>query len=68
MVGPVNNSILRREIIEQLNQDVMCFNETHLTDNNVIDIQGYTWYGHNRTVRHINAVKGSGGTGILVKN
>ena len=64
----VNNSTLRCVIIRQLNQDVMCHVETHLTDENVLDIQGYTWYGHNRTVKHVKAVKGSEGIGIMVKN
>ena len=46
----------------------MCLTETHLTGDNVLNVTGYTWYGHNRTLRHVNAVKGSGGVGILVKN
>ena len=44
----------------------MC--ETHLAGQNRIEIDGYTWYGHNRTEIHRNAPRASGGVGILVKN
>ena len=46
----------------------MCLSETHLKNNNNIDIHGFTWYGHNRVVKHVNAVRGSGGVGILIKD
>ena len=41
--------------------------ETHFPVQNKIEIDGYTWYGHNRTEIHKNAPKASGGVGILVK-
>ena len=47
--------------------DFISLNETHLTGSDVIAIEGYTWFGHNRKT-HIRAPRGSGGVGILVKN
>lgn len=31
-------------------------------------MEGYNWFGFNRTERHRNAQKGSGGVGLLVKD
>ena len=62
-----NNSILREEIIKCLNCDIICLSETHLTAGKNIEIPGYTWRGNNRR-KHVNAVKGSGGVGILFKD
>jgi hypothetical protein len=33
-----------------------------------LNVTGYTWYGNNRSFVHVRARKGSGGTGILVKD
>ena len=65
----LNICILRKSIICKCNFDILCLCETHLTDNNVINIDGYVWFGHNRTVIHVHyrARRGSGGVGILVK-
>ena len=38
-----------------------------ITDNNGINIVGYVWFGHNRTLIHSRARRGSGGVGILAK-
>ena len=62
------NSILREEIIRLEDFDILCLSETHLKDGKNIDIQGFTWFGFNRTIRHVRAVRGSGGVGILIKN
>lgn len=53
--------------IKHLNLDILCVAETHLTGNNVIDIEGFSWFGQNRENIHIRAKKGSGGVGIMVK-
>ncbi|XP_063415945.1 uncharacterized protein LOC134697591 [Mytilus trossulus] len=36
--------------------------------NNKFDIDGYTFYGHNRLTKHHKAKRGSGGVGIFVKS
>ena len=63
-----NNNILREKIIQNLDCKIVCLSETHLKDKNNINIPGFTWYGHNRVVKHVNAVRGSGGVGILIKD
>jgi hypothetical protein len=42
--------------------------ETFLHGNEVPKVNGYTWYGNNRTSTHRNAVRGSGGVGVFVKS
>lgn len=61
------NCELREKILLDHNPDVISLNETHLKHNDVIHLQGYIWFGHNR-MKHFKAVKGSGGVGFLVKN
>ena len=46
----------------------MCVCETHLEGNNVIECEGYVWFGFNRQYKHVNAPKTSGGVGILIRN
>ena len=41
--------------------------ETHLVNDNVINVDNYEWFGNNRKHIHIRAKTGSGGVGILVK-
>ncbi len=48
--------------------DILGLAETHLVGESVLDIDGYRWYGHNRTKLHVRARAGSGGVGFLVKN
>ena len=50
-----------------LNFDIIGIAETHLVDDEKIQLPGYTWYGQNRK-KHIKAKKGSGGVGFFVKN
>ncbi|VDI12057.1 Hypothetical predicted protein [Mytilus galloprovincialis] len=42
--------------------------ETPLVRQSVVDIEGYTWCGHNRKHIHVRARTGSGGVGVLVRN
>ena len=60
--------MIRKECLEALDLDVIGIAETHLLQNNYIDVEGYKWYGNNRKQIHRRAPKGSGGVGILVKN
>lgn len=50
-----------------MNCDILSIGETHLHVRNVIDINGYRWFGINRVAIHVNAPKPSGGVGILVR-
>ncbi|MES9881007.1 MAG: reverse transcriptase family protein [Sedimenticola sp.] len=47
---------------------MLCVVETFLRGNETINVPGYTFYGHNRTLLHNNARRGSGGVGAFVKN
>ena len=62
-----DNSDLRVSFIRAIDADVITVCETHLAENNVIEVDGYTWYGYNRTVIHRKAPKPSGGVGLLVR-
>ena len=64
----LSNSSLRSSIIKVTESQVLCVNETHLTGNLSIEIQGFTWICHNRTKIHRKSKKGSGGVGIFVSN
>ena len=59
---------LRKEILNHLNLDIIGIAETHLLSTQIIEIEGYSWFGNNRNNIHIRAKKGSGGVGFLVKN
>ncbi len=41
--------------------------ETWLKDDEQLNIDGYCWYGNNRSFMHKNAFRNSGGVGFLVK-
>ena len=62
-----DNHDLRSSLIKCVNAYITCICETHIPGQNKIEIDGYTWYGHNRTEIHRNAPTASGGIGILVK-
>ena len=64
-----NDSVSFREnIVTQLNYDIFAISESHLRPNESITLNGYTWYGHNRTQLSINAIRGSGGVGFFIKD
>ena len=63
-----NNSSLRENIIKYINSDIFCLIETHLDKDRSIDCDGYTCYLHNRSSRHRNPSKASGGIAILIKD
>ena len=48
--------------------NIICLIETHLLEGNNIKVEGYSWYGQNRKLKHIQAERDTGGIGILVKN
>ena len=47
------NKELRTEIILSLNADIISCNETHLKDDTVLHMDGYTWFGYNRQYQHV---------------
>ena len=51
-----------------MDDNIICLIETHLVGDNVININGFTWYGHNRGHKHFKAKRGSGGLGFLVQD
>ncbi|WAQ97834.1 LOW QUALITY PROTEIN: hypothetical protein MAR_022207 [Mya arenaria] len=61
------NHLLREELIRFLNADTITVIETHLSGNNVINCEGYRWFGYNRIEIHRRAPKPSGSVGILIK-
>ena len=62
------NSCIRKGIIDIINPDILCLNETHLSGSESINIEKYTFYGFNRPFKHVKAPKASGGVGILVND
>jgi hypothetical protein len=61
------NSELRLQITRAIDADIISLCETHLSNQDVINVPGYVWYGFNRPEIHRNAPKASGGVGLLVK-
>ncbi len=53
--------------IQELDFDILGLAETHLVNDQGIQIPHYTWYGQNRA-KHVRARMGSGGVGFLVHN
>ena len=59
---------LKQYLVKNLDFDVLSLCESFLTDKNVINIDGYTWFGTNRLSIDKRATRGSGGVGFLIKN
>ena len=55
---------LRKEMLNHLDLDIIGIAETHLLSGQVIEIDGYSWFGNNRNDIHIRAKKGSGVLGF----
>lgn len=62
-----DNHFLREQCVNLRNFDILGLAETHLTDDNVLKLKGYQWYGHNRKKIHVRAKRGSGGVGFFIK-
>ncbi len=61
-----DNYVLGKKIVNDEHPDIICVNETHLPGTEELVLEGYRWFGHNRSKQHIRAPKGSGGVGIFV--
>lgn len=63
-----SNHDLRAKIVQFGNLDIICLNETHLSQGEVIAVDGYKWYGNNRKIKKHSSNRTFGGVGILVHN
>jgi hypothetical protein len=63
-----DNWKLRKHCVAQSQAHIIAVVETHLKDDNKLDIAGYKWVGQNRKKIHQRAKNGSGGIGVLIKN
>ena len=61
------NSNFRKFVLEYSNCDIFALTETFLRENERLNIPVYEFYGNNRKRLHRNAMRGSGGVGILLK-
>ena len=64
----IDNDQIRRSIVNSFDADIICISETHLKDDDVLQLSGYKYFDCKRTKIHINAPKGSGGVGCFVRN
>lgn len=63
----VDQAILRKCILEYFQCDVLALTETFLRGDKILNVEGYTFYGHNKPTFHKNTTRGSAGVGVLVK-
>ena len=66
MDNSIDKHLIRSKCIQEEKIDLIGIAESHLKGNSEISVDGFKWYGHNRTVLHKRAVNGSGGVGFLV--
>ena len=62
------NQLIRKTVIHLFNPDILCITETHLEKEQSIEVTGFKFIPHNRTIKHVKAPKIHGGIGLLVKN
>ncbi|VDI45625.1 Hypothetical predicted protein [Mytilus galloprovincialis] len=62
-----DNSQFRKLVLEYSNCDVFAVTETFLRRDENLEINGFKFYGNNRKNLNRNAIRGSGGVGLLVK-
>ena len=59
---------MRSAVIGFYSPDVVAVGVSWLKGEDEAVVEGYKWFGNNRKHLHKNAVRGSGGVGILVKD
>ena len=62
------SSQIKRDIIDKHGSDIYSICETHLCNDDTISVDGYQWFGHNRTVPSGRAISGSGGVWFLISH
>ena len=63
-----SNNEFRCAMIKQIDAYIYSINETHLNQNEIIEVESYKWIGFNRCRIHKDDPKTSGGVGILIKH
>ena len=63
-----SNEQLRIGITNEINPDMFSLNETHLGESQLINVEGYSWKGFNRTCVHKDAPKAFRLVGFLIKD
>ena len=56
------------QLVRHLDLDILGIGETHLLKDQILSVDGFTWFGNNRKGLHRKAKTGSRGVGFLVKN
>ena len=59
------NYQVRQRCVELCNIDIIGIAESHLISDEQLIIDGYSWFGHNRSGLHKRAKTGSGGVGFF---
>ena len=67
-VRSVGRHDFRAKVISGYNPDIACIVETWLREGEEVEFEDYNWVAHNRGQLNKNAVRGSGGVGLLVKH
>ncbi len=62
-----DNFNLRQSCFNYVDMDILCISESKRIGIDPLDINGFEWFGHNRTHLHKNAKVGSGGVGVLIR-
>ena len=68
LVRTVQEQDMRAQVISYYRPDVLALAETWLKGNEVINVQGYKFFGHNRKQLNKKARRGSGGVGVLIRD
>ena len=63
-----DNYFIREKCVNLKSPDSLGIAETHLQENNVLKLDKYQWYGHNRTNIHTRVKRSSGGVGFFIKD
>ena len=58
---------MRARVIDFYTPDVIGVVGTWLREEEVIEVDGYRWFGRNRKGLHRKEVRGSGGVGLLIR-
>ena len=56
------------KIVQFREADVISINETHLKNKEKLTLNGYQWFGHNRSIQHTRAKRSYGGVGFFIRD
>ena len=63
-----DNNTVRSNCVLSSGIDILGIAETHLLGNDVLELEGYKWYGNSRKLVNKNVRNGSGGVGFFIRN